>query len=343
MSETRSAEPPNRLQNDPFAVVDEMLEGALSMFGHRIVGTPSGRGLILADRDPGRRVSILTGGGSGHEPGFFGYLGRGLADAVAIGNIFASPSAIPTVEAVRAIGLPSLLIFGNYDGDVMNFGMAADLLADEGLVTEIVLVTDDVVSAPKGSEHERRGVAGDLIVIKAAGARADEGAALGDVVAAARHANDLTRTAGVGLAGCTLPTSNVPIFNLPAGMMDIGVGLHGEAGIRRGPLASADEVANELLDVLLAELPCGSGDRAALVVNLLGATPYAEGFSVFRAVFKALARAGIEIVVSGVGEYFTSLDMRGLSITLVSVDDELERLLTAPAEPLFAPRLYPSR
>ena len=343
MNQIRDAEPPNRLQNDPFAVVDELLEGALAMFGHRVRATESGRGLILADRNPRRRVSILTGGGSGHEPGFFGFLGRGLADAVAVGNIFASPSAIPTVEAVRAIGLPSLLIFGNYDGDVMNFGMASDLLVDEGLETETVLVTDDVVSAPRGSESERRGVAGDLIVIKAAGAKADEGGSLEEVVAAAHHANDRTRTAGVGLAGCTLPTSNVPIFELPAGMMDVGVGLHGEAGIRRGPLASADEVAIELLDVLLAELPLGSGGRAAVVVNLLGATPYIEGFTVFRAVVRALSQAGVEVVVSGVGEYFTSLDMRGLSITLTATDDELDRLLAAPADPLFAPRLYAAR
>ncbi len=342
MSITHSAKPPNRLQNDPFAVVDEMLEGIRTMFGERIVATPSGRGLILVDRDPRRRVSILTGGGSGHEPGFFGYLGSGLADAVAVGNVFASPSAIPTVEAVRAIGLPSLFIFGNYDGDVMNFGMATDLLADEGMATETVLVTDDVVSAPPGSESDRRGVAGDLIVLKAAGARADEGGTLEEVAAAARHANIRTRTAGVGLAGCTLPTLSSPIFELPAGTMDVGVGIHGEAGIRRGSLLPADEVADELLDMLLAELPLGQDERAALVVNLLGATPYLEGFIVFRAVARALAHAGVRIVVSGVGEYFTSLDMRGLSITLTSVDDELHRLLRAPAEPLFAPRLQVS-
>lgn len=329
--------------NDPFSIVDETLEGALAMFGPRVTVTASGRGLVLTERNPRRRVSILTGGGSGHEPGFFGFLGVGLADAVAVGNIFASPSAIPSCEAVREIGLPSLFIFGNYDGDIMNFGMAADLLADEGLETATVLVTDDVVSAPRGSETERRGVAGDLIVIKAAGARADAGGSLPEVVEAARHANARTRTAGVGLAGCTLPTSGVPIFELPAGVMDVGVGLHGEAGIRRGPLMSADEVASELLEVLLAELPLGSDDRAAVVVNLLGATPYVEGFTVFRAVHRALSSAGVQIVLSGVGEYFTSLDMRGLSITLTSVDDELQELLTAPADPLYAPRLFASR
>ncbi len=343
MSERRSAEPPNRLQNDPFAAVDEMLDGIRALFGSRITTTAGGRGIVLTDRSPRRRVSILTGGGSGHEPGFFGYLGPGLADAVAVGNIFASPSAIPTVEAVTMIGLPSLFIFGNYDGDVMNFGMAADLLADAGFDTATVLVTDDIVSAPVGSEAERRGVAGDLIVIKAAGARADEGGSLDDVVAAARHANARTRTAGVGLQGCTLPTSSTPIFALPGGMMDVGVGLHGEAGIRRGPLLPADEVAAELLTVILAELPLGAGDRAAIVVNLLGATPYLEGFIVLRAISGALERAGVRVVCTGVGEYFTSLDMRGLSITLTAVDDELERLLTAPSQPLYAPRLYPAR
>ena len=270
MSATPSAEPVNRLLNDPFAAVDEMLDGIVAAFPGTVRRTAGGHCLLSRSRSPNRRICVVTGGGSGHEPAFFGYLGRGLADAAAIGNVFASPSATPVIEGVTEIAAPALFIFGNYDGDVMNFGMAADLLAEDGVQSDTVLVTDDVVSAPRGSEADRRGVAGDLIVIKAAGARADEGASLEEVAAAARYANERTRTAGVGLSACTLPTSRIPSFDLPVGLMDVGIGLHGEAGIRRGPVASADEVVDELLELVMAELPVDGNAGVSVVVNLLG-------------------------------------------------------------------------
>ncbi|ADB49055.1 dihydroxyacetone kinase subunit DhaK [Conexibacter woesei] len=327
-----------KLVNDPFAVVDEMLDGIVAAHGSEIVRTPRGRGLVLAKRDPARRVGVIVGGGSGHEPAFFGALGPGLADGAAVGNVFASPSATPAVEVARALAPPDgvLFLFGNYEGDIMNFGMAAELLADEGIASETVLVTDDVVSA-LDHPSERRGVAGDVIVFKAAGARADEGAGLAAVAAAAQHANDRTRTVGVGLGPCTVPAAGRPTFDLPAGEMDVGMGVHGEAGIRRGPLAGADVVADELLDIMLADRAPDAGESVLVLVNTLGATPLMEGYIVLRRIVERLASAGVPVHRSLVGEYVTSLEMIGLSVTLVHLDDELRRLMDAPARPLAGP------
>jgi phosphoenolpyruvate---glycerone phosphotransferase subunit DhaK len=332
-----------KLINDPFAVVDEMLDGVLVAHRDQLIRTSGGRGLIYRHPDPARRVGVLVGGGSGHEPAFFGYLGRGLADGVAVGNVFASPSATPVVEVGREIdrGAGVIFIYGNYEGDVMNFGMAAELLADEGITTETVLVTDDVVSS-SDSVADRRGVAGDVVVFKVAGARADEGAGLEEVVAAARHANSRSHTAGVGLGPCIVPTAGRSTFDLPEGSMDIGMGVHGEAGIRRAPLASADRVVDELLDLLLDD-GAGHGGQVAVLVNTLGATPLMEGYIALRRVRQRLAEDGVEIQSALVGEYITSLEMAGLSITLVDLDDELHRLLDAPADALVAPPLGRSR
>ncbi len=214
-----------KLINDPFDAVDDMLGGLLAMFPGIVELTESGRGAVLARRSP-RRVAVIVGGGSGHEPAFLGYLGQGLADAAAVGNVFASPAATPAVECARAVAGEDgvLFLYGNYEGDIMNFGMATELLADEGIDARTVLVTDDVVSAAPAAE--RRGVAGDAVVFKAAGARADEGGSAADVVAAAMHANARTRSVGVGLGPCTVPTAGRPTFELPDGEMDIGMGVH---------------------------------------------------------------------------------------------------------------------
>jgi dihydroxyacetone kinase-like protein len=333
-----------KLINDPFAVVDEMLAGILVAHGDAVGRTPKGRGLYLKRRSPQRRVGVIVGGGSGHEPAFFGALGRGLADGVAVGNVFASPSATPAVEVARALDADDgvLFLYGNYEGDIMNFDLAAELLADEGIVSATVLVTDDVVSAPD-DPSDRRGVAGDVVVFKAAGARAEEGADLAAVTAAARHANDRTRTVGVGLGPCTVPAAGRPTFDLPEGEMDIGMGVHGEAGIRRGRLTSADSVADELLDVLLADRPPADGESLMVVVNTLGATPLMEGYVVLRRVAERLAEGHLELHRALVGEYVTSLEMAGLSVTLVHLDDELRRLIDAPAAPLAGPSFGAAR
>ena len=200
-----------KLLNDPFACVDEMVGGILVAYPGLVEATASGRGLVYTGPTADRRTRIVVGGGSGHEPAFFGYLGPGLADAAAVGNVFASPPAEPAVEAAERLAPPDgvLFLYGNYGGDAMNFDMAAELLADRGVVSETVLVTDDVSSAPREDRGRRRGVAGGVVVFKAAGARADEGGSLADVVAAARLANERTRTMGVCLGPCTVPTAGV--------------------------------------------------------------------------------------------------------------------------------------
>jgi phosphoenolpyruvate---glycerone phosphotransferase subunit DhaK len=326
-----------KILNDPFGAVDEMLLGFC--FAHNEVElTPSGRGVLLQNRSSSRRVAVITGGGSGHEPAFLGYLGTGFADGVAVGNVFASPSAQPVVEVARALKAPDgvLFIFGNYEGDIMNFGMAAELLEIEGIASETVLVTDDVASATVRTE--RRGVAGDIIVLKAASARADTGSSLSDVADAARHANAMTGTVGIGLGPCTVPTAGRPTFDLPDGEMDVGMGVHGEAGIRRAPLANADEIADELVRLILNDFagPVGS---VLVLVNTLGATPLMEGYVFLQSVRKVLQSAGVEVHRALVGEYITSLEMTGLSLTLTQLDNDLSQLLDAPSAPIAAPRV----
>lgn len=327
-----------KLINDPFDAVDHMLGGLVATFPGVVELTPSGRGVVLTRRRR-RRVGVIVGGGSGHEPAFLGYLGPGLADAAAVGNVFASPAATPAVECARAVAGEDgvLFLYGNYEGDIMNFGMATELLADEGIDAHTVLVTDDVVSA--GPVTERRGVAGDAIVFKAGAARADEGGSGAEVVAAATHANDRTRSVGVGLGPCTVPTAGRPTFELPDGEMDIGMGVHGEVGIRRAQLAPADEVIDELIDVLLTDLPPRADEPVHVLINTLGATPLMEGLIAMRRVAQRLAEEGVAVHRALVGEYVTSLEMAGLSLTFTQLDAELARLLDAPCEPLLAPRM----
>jgi phosphoenolpyruvate---glycerone phosphotransferase subunit DhaK len=331
-----------KLLNDPFRAVDEMLEGALCAHGSAFELLPSGRGVVTRPRSATRRTGVITGGGSGHEPAFFGYLGPGLADGVAVGNVFASPSARPIVEVARDLAMPEgvVFIYGNYEGDVMNFDLAAELLADEGIPSETVLVTDDVASAPSGREPERRGVAGDVVVLKAAGARADEGGSLHEVVEAARLANDRTRTVGVGLAPCTLPTAEAPTFEIAEGEIDVGMGVHGEAGIRRTRMVSADEMTETLVTMILDDRPPAAGEPVQVIVNTLGSTTLMEAYVVLRRVTSLLGERGVPIHRSLVGEYITSLEMGGLSVTLTALDEELTRLLDAPALPLFGPRSW---
>ena len=320
-----------KLLNDPFAIVDEMVDGLELAYARQITVTPSRRGIVATARRPGRRVGVVTGGGSGHEPAFAGYLGPGWADGAALGNVFASPSATPIVEVAEQAsrGAGVLFVYGNYEGDRMNFELASELLEGRGIPTMHLPVSDELSAG--------RGVAGDVFVLKAACARADEGATLAEVHAAAAHANARTRTVGVCLGPCVVPTAGQPTFELPEGTMDVGMGIHGEAGLSRRPLATADEVADELLDLLLRELePAGS---VWVLVNSLGATPVQEALVVLRRVGQRLGRLGVPIHRARAGEFVTSLEMTGLSLTLVALDDELRRLLDVPARALAAPPL----
>jgi dihydroxyacetone kinase-like protein len=328
-----------KLLNDPFAVVDEMIAGLEAAYADQIEVTPSRRGVVCAARADIRRVGVVTGGGSGHEPAFFGYLGPGFADGAALGNVFASPSATPIVEVAERVdrGGGVLFVYGNYEGDVMNFEMASELLDERGISTLHLQVSDDLASAPVEHAERRRGVAGDVFVLKAAGARADEGAPLEEVYAAAAHANSRTRTIGVGLGPCTVPAAGRPTFELPEGTMDVGMGVHGEAGLSRRALAPADEVADELVELLLEELrPDGP---VWVLVNTLGATPLMEGLIVLRRVAERLGQLGVPMHRARAGEYVTSLEMAGLSLTMVALDEELSRQLDAPGRALAAPPL----
>jgi len=325
-----------KLINDPYQVVDEMLDGFVRAHVSKVrrLAGAGGRAIVRTGEAKRGKVGILFGGGSGHKPAFIGYIGRGGADGVAVGNVFASPPPDPAVAASRAIdgGAGIVFSFGNYSGDVMNFEIAAETLAEDGIDVRTVLVTDDVASAPRGQEDERRGIAGDFIVFKILGARAEEMATLDEVEAAGRKANANCRTMGVGLSSCIVPAAGKATFELEDGEMEIGLGVHGEPGMRRGPLEPADVVTTTLVETILADMPLERGAEVAVLVNGLGATPYSELFIIFRRVAQMMDERGVTIHRSYVGEYVTSLEMAGASVTLLKLDEELKRLIDAPAD-----------
>ncbi len=324
-----------KLINDPYAVVDEMLDGFLRAHADKVRRVEGANRAIVRTNAPQQgKVGVLIGGGSGHKPAFIGYLGRGGADGVAVGNVFASPPPDPVMAAARAIdgGAGVLFSYGNYSGDVMNFDMASETLAEEGIDVRTVLVTDDVASAPKGDAENRRGIAGDFFIFKIAGARSEEMATLDEVEAAARNANANCRTMGVALSACIVPAAGKATFSLDDGEMEIGLGVHGEPGMRRGKLESADAVTATLVETILADMPLERGAEVAVLVNGLGATPYSELYVIFRHVAAMLDERGIIMHRTYVGEYVTSLEMAGASVTLMKLDAELKRLIDAPAD-----------
>jgi phosphoenolpyruvate---glycerone phosphotransferase subunit DhaK len=280
---------------------------------------------------------VVTGGGSGHLPVFAGYVGEGLLDACAVGDVFASPSAEEMAIAIRAAdaGAGVLRLYGNYGGDVMNFDMAGDLVELDDIRTTTVLLADDVASAPFAEREKRRGVAGMVPTFKIAGAAADTGADLEAVTRIAQKAADACRTIGVALTPCVVPAVGRPTFSLGEDEMEIGMGIHGERGVRRGPLRAADEVAEEIVSLLLADMPLKSRDRVSVLVNSLGATPLEELFIVYRYVARCLTELGVEIVMPLVGRYATSMEMTGMSLTFCKLDEDLERLLQAPCDSPF--------
>ena len=329
--------PTKKLLNDPDDVIEEMLDGVLAAHPRHLVraGHPRALGAPRGERGPrDGKVGLVIGGGSGHEPTFLGFVGRGLADAVAVGNVFASPPPDPILACARHAsgGAGVLFMYGNYAGDVMNFDMAAEMAALDDVEVRTVLTTDDVASAPPERRDERRGVAGNFFSFKAAGAACDRGLDLDGCERVARHANGATYTMGVGLSPCSLPQTRRPNFELGDDEMEIGLGIHGEPGVRRGPLESADAVTDALLDAILADMDPGRGERVAVLVNSLGATPPMELYLVNRRVHARLADAGIDVHATWVGPYCTSLEMAGASVTLHRLDDELTALLEHPAD-----------
>ena len=328
-----------KIINEPASFVDEMLEGLLAAHPDTLRAAGADRrSLVRADAPVAGKVGIVTGGGSGHLPVFLGYVGRGLCSGVAIGNVFSSPSMDQVLDATRASngGAGVLYLYGNYGGDVMNFDLAADMAEAEGISTTTVLVADDVASAPSERADTRRGVAGMIFAFKCAGAAAERGDDLEAVAQVARDALANTRSMGVGLSPTILPAAGKPTFELDEGEMEIGIGIHGERGVRRGALEPADQIADSLLDAIMADLGLASGDRVAVMVNGLGATPLEELYVLYRRIHARLGDAGISIHRPYIGEYATSLEMAGASLTIMRLDDRLSELLDAPAlSPFF--------
>lgn len=325
-----------KLINNPTVVVEEMIEGYVKAYPKHVRQLEeNARSLVTAKETREGKVGVLIGGGSGHEPAFMGYVGDGMADGVAVGNIFASPPPDPILEATKAIdkGEGVIYVYGNYAGDVMNFGMAAELAdLESGIRVGTVLVTDDVASAPKEEKEKRRGIAGEFFVTKAAGAAADKGYNLDDVVRVAQKANDYMRTMGVGLTPCSLPQTGKPSFELEENEMEIGLGHHGEPGIEKGELQPADQVVDRLVHDILADMPVESGEKVAVLVNGLGSTTRMELYIMFRRVEQLLSEKGIEIHRSYVGDYSTSLEMGGASVTILKLDEELAEFVDHPAD-----------
>ncbi len=327
-----------KIINDPADFVDEMIEGILLAHPDK-VKTPGDdpRILVRADAPVAGKVGIVTGGGSGHLPLFKGYVGQGLCSGVAIGNVFSSPSSQQCFEATKAVdgGAGVLYLYGNYGGDVFNFDLAADLAELEDIETRTVLGRDDVASQPNERKHDRRGVAGIFFGYKAAGAAAERGDSLDEVAAVAEDVVEHTATMGIGLAPTILPTTGALSFDLPDGEMEIGIGIHGEPGIHRGPLESADQITERLVGALVADLGLASGDRVAVLVNGMGATPLEELYVMYRRVHQLLAEIAVSIERKYIGEYATSLEMAGASISLLKLDDARLALLDAPAASPF--------
>jgi phosphoenolpyruvate---glycerone phosphotransferase subunit DhaK len=323
-----------KILNSPQAYVDEMLDGLVAAHPEALCRLgDDGRVVARADGVIQGKVGIVTGGGSGHLPVFLGYVGHGLLDACAVGNVFAGPRVGDCQTAARAAdgGAGVLQLYGNYGGDRMNFDMSQEFLALEGMEITSVRVADDVASAPKAERVKRRGVAGMVYVFKIAGARAAEGASLKEVAAAAQKAADACRSMGVALTPCVVPESGKPSFAIGDGEIEVGMGIHGEPGIWRGPMKSADALAEAMLEHLLAELELTRGSRVAVLVNSLGATPHEELYILYRRVAETLSGRGVTAVMPLVGRYATSMEMAGASLTLMPLDSELERLLKAPA------------
>jgi len=323
-----------KILNNPQAYVDEMLDGLVAAHpeSFKRLGD-DGRVIARAGGAVPGKVGIVTGGGSGHLPVFLGYVGDGLLDACAVGNVFAGPRVDDCQLAARSAdaGAGVLQLYGNYGGDRMNFDMAQEFLELEDVQVESVRVADDVASAPVAEKAKRRGVAGMVYAFKIAGARAAEGASLADVTAAARKAADACRSIGVALTPCVVPESGKASFSIADSEIEFGMGIHGEPGIWRGAMKSADALAQEMLDNVLPELDIGRGSRVAVLVNSLGATPHEELYILYRHVAKVLAERGATPVMPLVGRYATSMEMTGASLTLMPLDSELERLLKAPA------------
>lgn len=320
-----------RILNDPDNIVDEMLNGFLKTHGD-IVERGSNPRVVRAKSIPEGKVGVVTGGGSGHKPAFIGYVGKNMCDAAAVGEICSSPTAAAFLDACKDAdqGQGVACLYGNYSGDNMNVKMTVKMAKKAGITVKTVVANDDVASAPKDQREKRRGVAGEILMWKAGGAKAALGGNLDEVIAAAQKAIDNTRSVGIGLTPCTLPAVGHPNFSIEPGTMEVGIGHHGEPGIEVCKLETAAQMAQRMVDVVVPDYPFEAGDEVVVLVSGLGATPIMELYVLYDEIDKLLADKGIKTYKSYVGNYFTSLDMMGATLTVMKVDAELKELIDLP-------------
>jgi dihydroxyacetone kinase-like protein len=327
-----------KILNDPKNFVPEMLDGLLKAYPKQLDFAGNDvHCIVRADAPVAGKVALATGGGSGHLPVFLGYVGKGMLDGCAVGDVFASPAADQMLEVTRRIhsGKGVVYIYGNYGGDRMNFDMAAEMAELDDIQVQSVLVADDVASAPPSNSARRRGVAGMVFAFKTAGAKADLGGSLDEVAAVARKTLANTRSMGVALSPCTVPMAGKPTFNIAEDEMEIGMGIHGEPGMKREKLQSADEIAERMTRAILEDLHPQSGDQLAVMVNGLGATPPEELYILYRKAHEVLSGQGLNVYRAYIGEFATSMEMAGASFTFLRLDDELIALLDHPASTPF--------
>ncbi len=320
-----------KIINNPEDVVKETISGYLMMHSDEFRQIEDYTAIVKKDLDP-NKVGLVIGGGSGHEPIFLEFIGKGYADAVAMGNVFAAPSPDIVLAAAKAVerGKGVLFVYGNYAGDNLNFDMGAELADMEGIHTETVRVWDDVASAPPEQIHDRRGIAGDFFVIKVAGACCDAGLDLEEVKRITTKARDNTRTMGVALYPGTIPGEGTPAFTLPEDEIEIGLGLHGEPGVRRGKMQPADVLVDEMMSLIVPDLPFTTGDEVCVLIDGFGSTTRMEQMIAMRRTLQNLEKMGMKVHHSDAGAYATCQEMAGFSITLMRLDDELKKFFDWP-------------
>jgi dihydroxyacetone kinase-like protein len=323
-----------RIINNPENVVEDMLQGFVKSHSDLVAFCENSRVLKYKNAPVKGKVGVVTGGGSGHKPAFIGYIGRNMVDAVAVGEIFSSPTAKAFYEAMKAAdsGRGVACLYGNYAGDNMNVKMAIELAKDDGIEVRTVVANDDVPSAPKTEQEKRRGVAGEVLMWKIGGAMAAKGGSLDEVIRVAQKAIDNTRSIGIGLSPCTIPAVGKPNFKIEEGKMEMGIGHHGEPGIKVTDLKTADEMAEMMLEVVLPDLPFKKNDEVVALISGLGATPVMELYILYNKVAEILSGNSMNIYHSYVGNYFTSLEMMGVTLTLMKLDDELKTLMNEEAD-----------
>ena len=322
----------NRIVNNPDFAVEDMLKGFVKTHKDLVTATDNERVLKYKYAPVEGKVGIVTGGGSGHKPAFIGYIGENLCDAVAVGEIFSSPTAKAFLDAIKEAdaGKGVACLYGNYAGDNMNVKMAMRKAKKLGIDVKTVVANDDCASAPKTELEKRRGVAGEVLMWKVGGAKAAMGASLDEVIAAAQKAINHTRSVGIGTAPCTIPAVGHPNFQIEDGTMEVGIGHHGEPGINVQTLKTASEIADEMLDIIIPDLPFESGDEVVVLLSGLGATPVMEQYIVYDRVEEVLNEKGIKVHRSYVGNYFTSLEMMGVTLTVMKLDEELKECMDMP-------------